>query len=97
MFYLHPRQYTFASQVEWSSYLSTVCRYRPDELKVHTENNMVVVDGKHEERSADGRKVTCRQFRRAYRLPEGAKAEDVASNLSKDGVLVITAPKLKMD
>ena len=60
---------------------------------MHTESNMVVVDGKHEERSEDGRRISCRQFRRMYGLPEGTRAEDVASNLSKDGVLVITAKK----
>jgi crystallin alpha B len=34
-----------------------------------------------------------RQFVRKYSLPEGCQPEQVSSNLSSDGVLLITAPK----
>ena len=34
-----------------------------------------------------------RQFVRKYTLPDGCKPEQVSSNLSSDGVLLITAPK----
>ena len=73
--------------------------YRPSELFIHVEGDMVVITGKHEETSDNGRKVVCRQFHRAYKLPEGAKTENVVSNLSADGILVITAtkPAIKMD
>merc|ERR1712130_187064 len=38
-------------------------------------------------------KEVSRSFSRKYTLHKDAKAEDVVSNLSSDGVLVITAPK----
>merc|ERR1712088_565898 len=41
----------------------------------------------------DDSKMVSRSFSRKYTLPKDAKAEDVVSNLSSDGVLVITAPK----
>eukprot|EP00092_Neocalanus_flemingeri_P003057 GFUD01003266.1.p1 GENE.GFUD01003266.1~~GFUD01003266.1.p1 ORF type:complete len:222 (+),score=86.48 GFUD01003266.1:425-1090(+) len=68
-------------------------QYRPDELNVSIDNGVVTVEGKHEEKAEDGSKMVSRVFSRKYTLPAGAKAEDVVSNLSSDGVLVITAPK----
>merc|ERR1712020_210879 len=41
----------------------------------------------------DGSKMVSRSFSRKYSLPASAEADQVASNLSSDGVLVITAPK----
>merc|ERR1711971_940583 len=41
----------------------------------------------------DGSKMVSRMFSRKYTLPPSTKQEEVASNLSSDGVLVITAPK----
>merc|ERR1712117_1012832 len=38
-------------------------------------------------------KFVLRQFSRKYTLPEGCEAARVNSNLSSDGVLVISAPK----
>merc|ERR1712107_864737 len=48
---------------------------------------------KHKEKAEDGSKMVSRQFIRKYTLPTGAKSEDVVSNLSSDGVLVVTANK----
>ena len=68
-------------------------QYRPDELKISVEGRVVQVEGKHEEKAEDGTRMVARSFSRKYTLPEGARGEDVVSNLSSDGVLVITAPK----
>merc|ERR1711915_527080 len=68
-------------------------QYRPDELKVSIDKGVVTVEGKHEEKAEDGSKMVPRMFSRKYTLPSEVKAEDVVSNLSSDGVLVITAPK----
>merc|ERR1711909_69085 len=64
-----------------------------DELKVSVDKGVVTVEGKHEEKAEDGSKMVSRMFSKKYTLPPDAKAEDVVSNLSSDGVLVITAPK----
>merc|ERR1711944_246594 len=50
----------------------------------------------HEEKAEDGSKMVSRMFSRKYTLPADAKSEEVASNLSSDGVLVITAPKKQL-
>merc|ERR1712212_1075327 len=68
-------------------------QYRPDELNVSTADGAVTIQGKHEEKAEDGTKMLSRQFVRKYTLPAGAKPEDVVSNLSSDGVLVVTANK----
>merc|ERR1712112_126306 len=68
-------------------------RVKEDESKVSVEKGVVTVEGKHEEKAEDGSKMVSRMFSKRYTLPPDAKAEDVVSNLSSDGVLVITAPK----
>merc|ERR1712215_591311 len=70
-------------------------QYRPDELKVGIDKGVVSVEGKHEEKAEDGSKMVSRMFSRKYTLPKETKAEEVVSNLSSDGVLVITSPKEK--
>nr|AGN29599.1 heat shock protein beta-1 [Acartia pacifica] len=67
--------------------------YRPDELHVSVHDGQVEIDGRHVEKSEDGKRTLTRSFKRKYTLPEGAKAENVSSNLSSDGVLVIKALK----
>merc|ERR1712165_529879 len=68
-------------------------QYRPDELRVNVGEGIISVEGKHEEKSKDGRTMVLRQFARKYSLPESTKPESVVSNLSQDGVLVVSAPK----
>merc|ERR1719270_1957472 len=68
-------------------------QYRPDELSVSVSDGVLRVEGKHEEKAEDGSKMVSRMFSRKYTLPPAAKSEEVVSNLSSDGVLVITAPK----
>merc|ERR1711936_1199860 len=47
-------------------------QYRPDELRVNVEGGVVLVEGKHEEKSEDGRRMLSRQFSRKYSLPATA-------------------------
>ncbi len=65
--------------------------YRPDELKVTVENGVLKVDAKHEEKG-DGKFVS-RQFSRSFTLPKEVQADKVSSNLSSDGILMVSAPK----
>merc|ERR1711963_1073248 len=69
--------------------------YKPDELKVQARDGELCVEGKHEERSEAGQVMVSRQFSKRYGLPQGAKRLEVMSNLSQDGVMVITVPKEK--
>nr|ACO13188.1 Heat shock protein beta-1 [Lepeophtheirus salmonis] len=70
-------------------------QYRPDEVKVNIKNGVICIEAKHEEKSSDGCNFVSRQFLRSYTLPKNSKAESVSSNLSSDGILAITAPKIK--
>ena len=70
--------------------------YRPDEIKVNVIDKVLSVEGKHEEKTEDGSKFTSRQFMRKYTLPQECPPQQVVSNLSADGVLLITAPKLAL-
>jgi len=67
--------------------------YKPDELKVSAGQGMICVEGKHEEKSEAGQVMVSRQFSKKYSMPSSARAEEVVSDLSQDGVLVISVPK----
>merc|ERR1712179_44893 len=66
-------------------------KYKPEDLKVSVKDRIITVEGKHE--GEEGKKVVSRQFCRKYSLPAGTKSDNVVSNLSADGILVISAPK----
>merc|ERR1712223_329607 len=67
--------------------------YKPSELKVNVSDGEISIEGKHEEKSEEGHTMVSRQFSRKYTLPAEAKLTEVVSNLSQDGVMVITVPK----
>merc|ERR1711971_608739 len=67
--------------------------YKPDELKVEIKEGELCVEGKHEERSQTGEVMVSRHFSRRFGMPQNVKKEGIVSNLSQDGVMVITMPK----
>merc|ERR1712236_128817 len=69
--------------------------YKPSELKVNVSDGEISIEGKHEEKSEEGHTMVSRQFSRKYTLPAEAKLTEVVSNLSQDGIMVITVPKEK--
>ncbi|XP_063709837.1 heat shock protein 23-like [Culicoides brevitarsis] len=73
-----------------------VKHFKPEEISVKLEeNNVVVVEGKHEEVS-DEHGTISRHFVRKFGLPESTvNVEKLQSSLSADGILTITAPKLE--
>ncbi|CAG2059113.1 unnamed protein product, partial [Timema podura] len=70
-----------------------VQQFKPEEIKVKTVDNYIVVEGKHEERK-DEHGFISREFQRRYLLPEGVDPQAVTSTLSSDGILSIAAPKV---
>ncbi|XP_046398286.1 alpha-crystallin A chain-like [Ischnura elegans] len=64
------------------------------EITVKQEEESVVVEGKHEE-TEDEHGFVSRHFVRRYALPQGVDHQSLNSTLSSDGVLTITAPKVK--
>merc|ERR1719391_1381807 len=69
--------------------------YKPSELTVNVVDNEISIEGRHEEKSEAGHTMVSKQFSRKYNLPDEAKLAEVESNLSQDGVMVITVPKEK--
>jgi len=69
--------------------------YKPSELSVNVTDGQLIVEGKHHEKSEAGEVMVSRQFRKEYGLDPQSKLTEVVSNLSQDGVLVITVPKEK--
>merc|ERR1719343_1044952 len=67
--------------------------YKPEELKVSVQSGRLLVEGKHEEKKEDGSGYIQRSFSRSYTLPKEAEADKMVSNLSSEGILVITTPK----
>merc|ERR1712098_696465 len=58
-------------------------------------DDVLIIEGKHEEKTQEGHAMVSRQFRRQYGLSSDVKKTEVVSNLSQDGVLVVTLPKEK--
>merc|ERR1739841_300652 len=67
--------------------------YKPEELKVSVQSGRLLVEGKQEEKKEDGSAYVQKSFSRSYTLPKEAQADQMVSNLSSEGVLLITTPK----
>merc|ERR1712013_878333 len=66
--------------------------YKPEELKGSVQSGRLLVEGRHKEKKEDGGYIQ-RSFSRSYTLPKEAEADKMVSNLSSEGILVITTPK----
>jgi len=69
--------------------------YKPEDLQVRIKDNMVTIEAKNEEKKEEtnSKSYSAKHFSRSFTLPQGCKAQSVTSNLSKDGLLLVTAPK----
>ncbi|XP_055533232.1 protein lethal(2)essential for life-like [Wyeomyia smithii] len=72
-----------------------VTQFTPEEISVKLADNLITIEGKHEEKQ-DEHGFVSRHFVRKYRLPEGHDAERMVSSLSPDGVLTVKAPRLAL-
>lgn len=70
-----------------------VYQFSPSEITVKTVDDVVIIEGKHEEKQDEHGYVT-RQFTRRYKLPKEYDPKDVVSTMSSDGVLTIRAPSI---
>uniref|UniRef100_A0A5S6PZE9 SHSP domain-containing protein n=1 Tax=Trichuris muris TaxID=70415 RepID=A0A5S6PZE9_TRIMR len=73
-----------------------VKQFKPEELEVKTLDNTLVIHGKHEEQK-DEHGFIKREFTRSFWLPKGVAPESFKSNISADGMLTVTAPKLAIE
>ncbi|XP_029054437.2 protein lethal(2)essential for life-like [Osmia bicornis bicornis] len=73
-----------------------VQQFKPEEINVKLVDRFIVVEAKHEEKR-DEHGFISRQFVRKYLLPEQVDENQLASNISSDGILTITAPLKKTE
>ncbi len=67
--------------------------YRPEELSIKTEGDVLIVLAKHETKTEDGGSFVSKQFEQRFTLPAGVRPENITSALSKGGTLTVTAPR----
>lgn len=71
--------------------------FNPKDLNVRVVDDRVVVEGKYEAKSEDGSSMACKQFYKEFNMPPSADIDQVATALSKDGILTVKAPKREGD
>jgi len=71
--------------------------YKPEDLQVKIKDNVVSIEAKSEEKKEEpnSKSYACKKFARSFTLPQGCKMQSVTSNLSKDGLLIVSAPKVE--
>ena len=72
--------------------LVNVQQFRPEDLVIKTVDDCVIVEANHEAKTQDGRSYSNKSFSQSFNLPRGMDPESVTSALSKEGVLIISAP-----
>jgi len=70
-----------------------VAHFAPNEIIVKAiEGNCITIEARHEEKQ-DEHGYISRQFSRKYLLPKDVETDRIASSLSPEGILTVTAPK----
>jgi HSP20 family molecular chaperone IbpA len=67
--------------------------YRPEELSIKTEGDVLIVLAKHETKAEGGGTFVSKQFEQRFTLPSGVAPESITSSLAKDGTLTVSAPR----
>jgi len=69
--------------------------FKPEDLQIRVKDNVINIEAQHEEKKSDtkSQSFVSKRLARSYTLPQGCKMEDVKSNLSADGILMVSAPK----
>ncbi|CAG5130612.1 unnamed protein product [Candidula unifasciata] len=68
--------------------------FKPDEIKITTNDKQICIHAKHEERK-DKHGSVYREMTRKYTLPPDVDPKDVSSTMNKEGVMFIKAGKKK--
>jgi crystallin alpha B len=71
-------------------------QFKPEEIQVRVLDNMMTIEGKHVERDETGGFVN-REFRHRYLLPDDVNPLNVNSEVSRDGILTVDAPRTPIE
>ncbi|KAL3280783.1 hypothetical protein HHI36_004015 [Cryptolaemus montrouzieri] len=67
--------------------------YKPEEVLVTANGNVVEVKGKHQEKDEKGDLQTTKSFIKSFNISEDCDVSQLRSKFEKDGVLTISAPR----
>jgi len=67
--------------------------YRPEELSIKTEGDVLIVLARRETKTEDGGSFVSKQFEQRFTLPQGVRPEAITSSLGRDGTLTVSAPR----
>ncbi len=70
-----------------------IADFDPDDIEVRVEGDQLVLQGEREVRR--GANFTKRFFNQKFALPDNINVDEMTSDVSKDGVLAVSAPALK--
>jgi HSP20 family molecular chaperone IbpA len=70
-----------------------VSHFTPEEVRVKIADDMLVIEASHEEKRDEHGYVT-RSLKRRYPLPKDIDAQNFVSELTRDGMLTVKAPKI---
>src|SRR6218665_472836 len=68
-----------------------VSSFQPDEIFVRTEEQKLVVNARHEDKSEDGKRIVTREFNRLVDIPRNANPDSMRCTLTRDGQLQVEA------
>lgn len=68
-----------------------VSSFQPDEICVRTEEQKLVVNARHEDKSPDGKRTVTREFNRQVDIPRNVHPESMRCTLTRDGQLQVEA------
>lgn len=71
-----------------------VQQFKPEEVAVTTGEDTITIEGKHEEQR-NGQSFVSRHFTRRYTLPKDVDMTKAECKFSAEGVLTLTAPKVR--
>lgn len=71
-----------------------VQQFKPEEVSVTTGEDTITIEGKHEEQR-NGQSFVSRHFTRRYTLPKDVDMTKAECKFSAEGVLSLTAPKVR--
>jgi len=69
--------------------------FEPEEIKIKTQNGMLVVSAKREEK--DQNTYSMREWSQSYTLPHDLNMEELKSHFSENGILSVEAPLPKAE
>ncbi|ODN02791.1 Alpha-crystallin A chain [Orchesella cincta] len=68
--------------------------FKPEEIQVKITDRWITIIGEHEDRT-DERNFSRQEFLRKYTIPNEVNSDDITCELSSDGYLLISAPKME--